>query len=1489
MHRKFLATVALVALVILAQSPAFAKGVPGGSLIDEVLLPRLARGIEKDVPASTDPLPGSTTEFQAGIPRSGATFCSGDGYGGALGQYSDWFYGDEFYAAYQDPEEFGTCDGQLGLYTFNVTEVDWWVVDNTDTEVFEFQPLVFENAGGIICPFPGNVLCAGPLYATDFPGTGGYLLRLPFVDECCVYESYFAGVYAASFHGPGHLGIVVDDDGTDDCWVYNDYGGGWVDLSGPLPAGNPVLYSEGLAFDQNLCPGTPGMCLWLAHHGSAAYAYTEPDVLYGLGLRYYWSRFHADLPCTLMAARFSPYDGYTQGTPTVRAHVWGGNGPVSGGRMYPDAFGVPPETPGPNYLGFVDIPYADLSFNPDYTEVDLTSLGPLVFGVDQNYFIGFSLSPNTPDPATDQICFLSDDGTFTSNRSGMWVAAVSNWLYTDEVFSSGANFLFDAYTCSEEPPPPPPNCDNPGPDDWNTWAHDYERTCWSSMDVGDPCQLTPVWSQDLQQLNSFCGPTVADGRVYVSDDATLYSFDLLTGAPGNTIAGLPHIFNNNRGNVTIDGGMVYVTGGNAQSIGQWNADLSVNHWVNGLNYPPDPPDGSPLGGQCRFGVTAVYEIAGTEVVVVGTENPGGSSPGGRLWCLETATGDVYSGWPTNPVILPEGVWHSPAYDGDDLYVGTASSDLTDGMIYRIDAATGAVIWSYTSTNFPHDSYPGGVSLDDDFVYAASSFEDQSGSRVKLNKSDGSVVWEFPEARALYGVPVVGRDFVFINQDGNGIGVLAVEKNVGAALYNFAANGVGSVPQHVTLSCDKYVFAGDRLGNWWLLDIDNQDAVWRVPFNGIVNQTVLASHDGQDFAVVSVRSGNSTTSGGYVAAFKLNAGARPIVLQNVTDVDIHVEPGTGPGNPYTATKAIANAGCADLHITGHNIDDPAPDVAAKAFRDARSRYAAAAANAVVGRDYVAYFEAPTKSAAIRNRILEFTDAELTRGDIAMEQAAKSMVDSKRSRDRMTAASSILRTSNVTYTTPLGPGQQSAMNWLYDGTAIERGIDVEQIELITDDPNRVFFGNQPVITIRYIGGCLPDFTSIVWNTFGAANEERVYNTGRLGDDNTNNDLLWGADPNGADADMMYDGTFLVAGPHPPNGDTAQFYLGNIYELFDEALFVPNPATGTSECRFDGESGIHLGWKRTGGCPGTPEEITGAWVRSYFSDTNKAFGGSFGEAIGLDISMTEVGANDPLYGDFALLKWDLTERYGETESPVYAGTWADWDVPPDFDMNHGIISDNFNGYALWDHATPNLAYGFLDPRLLTDYCGINTVPYSPHRIQEMGQTGGYDLWQLGSSDELALLWDDVVNGAPRENGPHEGEHCPNCEWEDHFGLLVNKALNIGPHETASIIQAKFAVDASSGDPATVDALATELATRAAIWSGYARGNVNMDDCVDLVDVCWLMNFLFGGTAHIYPDTYNGDVNLSGITDVADANYLLQYVTGLGPAPQGAWRFTF
>ena len=127
-----------------------------------------------------------------------------------------------------------------------------------------------------------------------------------------------------------------------------------------------------------------------------------------------------------------------------------------------------------------------------------------------------------------------------------------------------------------------------------------------------------------------------------------------------------------------------------------------------------------------------------------------------------------------------------------------------------------------------------------------------------------------------------------------------------------------------------------------------------------------------------------------------------------------------------------------------------------------------------------------------------------------------------------------------------------------------------------------------------------------------------------------------------------------------------------------------------------------------------------------------------------------------------------------------------------------------------------------------------------------------------------------------------------EDRGAFLINKAFNLAaagdPGDSYDVVQALYAVPAISNDETTIDGLGVELAKRAAKWAGYARGDVNDDGCVNLADVCWIVS-----GNQIYPEAYNGDVNLDNAVDGADQSYLLSYVSGLGPAPLGKFRFSY
>ena len=173
---------------------------------------------------------------------------------------SDYIWGLEWYANYQDPEEFG-CNA---VWPFEVTEIDFQM--NFPAEWVEadvvLQGFILQDTGTSSCPEPGydpdNTLCSTPVYTFNIPTGGGYFeLPMALTAECCVYTPYFAAVYISTdLYG---LGVDAVSEGVPaTCRSYNDYGTGWFALDGW--DGPIMLYSQGYTSPQNDCPNQGDTC-----------------------------------------------------------------------------------------------------------------------------------------------------------------------------------------------------------------------------------------------------------------------------------------------------------------------------------------------------------------------------------------------------------------------------------------------------------------------------------------------------------------------------------------------------------------------------------------------------------------------------------------------------------------------------------------------------------------------------------------------------------------------------------------------------------------------------------------------------------------------------------------------------------------------------------------------------------------------------------------------------------------------------------------------------------------------------------------------------------------------------------------------------------------------------------------------------------------------------------------------------------------------------
>lgn len=390
---------------------------------------------------------------------------------------------------------------------------------------------------------------------------------------------------------------------------------------------------------------------------------------------------------------------------------------------------------------------------------------------------------------------------------------------------------------------------------------------------------------------------------------------------------------------------------------------------------------------------------------------------------------------------------------------------------------------------------------------------------------------------------------------------------------------------------------------------------------------------------------------------------------------------------------------------------------------------------------------------------------------------------------------------------------------------------------------------------------------WVSFGCG-RLKVHNYGSLGT-TEDHDFEWGCTPSPGE-DPIYSGSFVLA------ADSNELGVVVRSAIYANRLFVPNTAPDAGECGFDTWFNTQLGWIREGGCPGSPAPVAGDIVASSYSDTLDPPAMGMPTAAGVTLIQTVVSTSADPYGDFILFRWDIINRDGVEKGPWHAGTYVDWDIASG--ANQGQYSDLYNGYFIWSPGTPTFACGMLDPDQPSRYSSADPAIRSPYRIA---------IWDLLFCCEwdycpcitwpnlpgMSFFWWKLVHSLPLRETQ---------DTDDPSGVLINPPITLHPYQSAAIHQAMFFVDATSNDPAIIEANAVALAHRAARWAGFARGDVNDDGLVDLADVCWLHAGL-----PIYPDEYSGDVNTDGSVDTADIAYLMEYVSGNGPGPLGEWRF--
>jgi len=1419
------------------------------------------------------------------------------------GQYiAGAIYPGVIYWAYQDMET--VC---ASPYTFQVVKAYFYAVSSGAAGATALRAEIWSvDDADPACPVPDVVIWTGPTMNYSIPaGEQGLLFEIPLAtgpyDYACVDGPYFIAVVCVSQEAGVELGPWASDYVTPPyfcTWYWNvptgqptDWSEYWYDPNdGDCLDLN--LFSDGRASGENDCH-QPGFCYWDWKHcvweTMSYYSFAMPSVT---GTRdYIWQQWEAAAPCTVWQVN-QYVGGVVAGDPGLRISIYDDNNGVPGSKIAYEEF-TTAQIPAGGFVSATFPDFAPVIVPPGYYYVFIDRASWA--GDGDTLGIGLDDAANCP---LDPTCFTG----FRDNTGAD--------MYVCDVYDPGLEFeLFcELYMCCVGPPP---ICD-PSPDTWFTHAHDYGRTSRSTMEIGEPCNIELVWKANTAVADmSFNNVSVFGGKVYACDNAALNCFDLATGnlewaySPGS-----PKTDGSMRGNPTVSGGYVYSGGGHGDVHSFYCVDtMGIERWYRGYD-SHGGSSGDKICGDQRFGVSVVVTIAGDEVVIFGDEE-------GCLWALNTADGSNYSGWATNPVTFPDGgaIFHSPAYDGGgNLYVATIG-----GCIYQVDVATGNINWQFDEPD--GDAFYCGCSYDghERMIYAASWGD--TPMRFKID-AGGNPVWMYEQGNVLYSPPTIGDRYVYIAQDYPNTGILIVNKETGVEEYNFNADGVGMVTNPVTLTCEGYLFAGDRAGRWHLLDARTLTREWSRQFDDYVWGTALAYHEWEDknFAVMSIWSDICTGHEyGGIFCWELDGSPRPMMEQLVFDAQVSVPLGsTMVYNEVVPDVFMNRSYCADLTILSATPGDYPPSMAAPMTPRITkvSRANAEAAEKTVERllapDYLSFFD---EEGNLTKRGLMAGKASLPAGPVDFEAAVDRHKKARfeRSKKRATdlaAAAAIQRTQNVRnengdpFPATYADGKSGGFMFDYDGTGLERMVDHEYIEWTHDDPDffpednsgachqREYGHALPYLDIAYVGGCpfewYEDMRFGCWDY--DCHLEQVSTFGAFGD-GTGYGLDW---RDGINNHPIYDAGFFIL----QEGGT--YFQADFYDR--EHRFLPDPAPVSGVCGFDFGWDVLFGRSMVLDCPqGGPNwpefgvdyiDLLGEYTITSFIDTVE----SESDAIGIKVYQLEIGFHDfgSGYGDLKLYHYKVENRDDVPKEDLIAGMFFDWDIG-DATSNAAALVPEVGGVAVWDSSGPTVAFGHL---VLPSYSSLNSSC----------QVDGAQYWTLWAkvvlpciippqrceylfcdSDEAFII--DCFSTYFRGAG-----HDPNpSNIGDRASLFAWPQFHLGPEGEAHLYAALIGVDATTNDKNDIRNGIRDIAYRANKIAGFARGDVNDDGCIDASDLAYLYAWLAGAVIPIFPyEDFestcggNGDVNLSGITDMADLAYLFDYLMGTGPPPLGAWRFS-
>jgi len=483
-------------------------------------------------------------------------------------------------------------------------------------------------------------------------------------------------------------------------------------------------------------------------------------------------------------------------------------------------------------------------------------------------------------------------------------------------------------------------------------------------------------------------------------------------------------------------------------------------------------------------------------------------------------------------------------------------------------------------------------------------------------------------------------------------------------------------------------------------------------------------------------------------------------------------------------------------------------------------------------------------------------------------------------------------------PLGAGTSADFTLLVDQTQLVRGMQACYAVLTSNDPD--FFLNDPTayglpdkpeVKLNIFSGCLNERVTLYFGE-SQGNYKFVSSSGRLGDGSWDPHLF---EIDGL-GDALYQGSFIYGTSKYQLAMNSRDWNSNSQPLDDEeAVFrsmqtMPNFVS--DDCTPALEYGVNLGIISYDDGQ-SYDNLYGNVVYTTIMDSVQnwddgtgwdwsnvtQFYGPFDDTLtmGLTADVTTIGVyGEPTLDDnlhnCVIKTFQLSERNGREVDGWYMGSYQDIDY------------ETYPGQEVGYDASISTAWTYSIGNSIAT--GAVKIPFGCDQTPLINAVHFYGNSIEGTGFRSYAYWDSAYSYMSNYSGAVDfpaGED--DGDGESHYTYVQH---DFEPNGELTFAVAYFQLtDIAPGSTATPEM--KKLARYANQFMGWGRGDVNDDGDINIVDIVYLVNYVYAGGPSPTPFKYLG--NMEPVTDGAGINlddimFLIDLYFEDGPCPEGLWK---